>query len=648
MKTTGSERERHVRITRRWCLGITRPAGPIISALVIFGGLLLLHPVSSEAAPTASLPNILLIVADDLGYGELGIQGNVQVPTPHIDSLARNGIRFTSGYVSGPYCSPTRAGLMTGRYQQRYGHEFNPGPAQQASTVFGLSLQETTLGDRLKSAGYATGWFGKSHLGYEPQFHPLRRGFDEYFGFLGGAHDYLDAAGDSHNPILRGTNRVSSIGYTTEAFAREAISFIDRHRSHPWFVYLPFNAVHAPLEATPKYLSRFKTIADPKRRTFAAMLSAMDDAVGAVLGKVRELGQEENTLIFFISDNGGPTASTTSGNGPLRGFKAQTWEGGVRVPWMIQWKGHLPSGRVEDRPVIQLDILPTALAAVGVTPKPEWHLDGVDLLPYLTGAKTDSPHEALYWRFGGQMAIRKGDWKLVKAPGMAGSAEIWGGTEASTAGAELYNLTEDIGEKRNLAANEPDRVKELAAAWNAWNVQLVPPAWRPNRQPARNQVGSGRIRSNASVTGPWKSGDELQAADSPKIANKPFTVSADIDASGPNGVIVAQGAAANGYALYLQDGKPAFALRSRRGLTALIAESALGVGRHQLQAQLGADGTLLLSVDGKVVREGRAPGLIATQPVRGLTVGRNDNPVGEYAAPNEFAGKIEAVQVRFP
>src|SRR5437764_3813048 len=266
--------------------------------------LLLFFAVVMEAAQRQ--PNILIVVADDLGWGELSCQGNPQIPTPNIDSLARNGVRFTSGYVSGPYCSPTRAALMTGRYQQRFGHEFNPGPAQASPANFGLSLEEKTIGNRFKAEGYATGWFGKSHLGYLPQFHPLKRGFDEYFGFLGGAHDYLDAAGDKHNPILRGTTPVDNIDYTTDAFGREAVAFIEKHRAEPWLCYLPFNAVHAPLESIEKYLARFQKIEDKRRRTFAAMLSAMDDAIGSVVGKLRERNLEENTLIFFFSDNGGP------------------------------------------------------------------------------------------------------------------------------------------------------------------------------------------------------------------------------------------------------------------------------------------------------------------------------------------------------
>lgn len=442
--------------------------------LIYFAG----HQIYA-AAPAK--PNVLVILADDLGYGELGCQGFTQeIPTPNIDRIASTGVRFTSGYVSGPYCSPTRAGFMTGRYQTRFGHEFNPGPAQSAAESFGLSLRETTIGDRLQAAGYATGWFGKSHLGYEPQFHPLKRGFNEYYGFLGGAHSYLDALSDKDNPILRGTMPTTDIdGYTTDAFAREAVKFIDQHKASPWFCYLAFNAVHGPLEATEKYLSRFPNIKDKKRVHYAAMQSAMDDAVGRVLAKVRELGQEESTLIFFFSDNGGPTSRTTSGNGPLRGFKAQTWEGGIRVPFMVQWKDHIPAGRVDDRPVIQLDIYPTALAAAGATAIPEWKLDGVNLLPYLTGQESGVPHEALYWRFGPQVAIRKGDWKLVKGAGSVGIRGIELQGKANIVDAELYDLSKDIGERTNLAHQEPAKVKELAADWDRWNRKNVDAKWIP-------------------------------------------------------------------------------------------------------------------------------------------------------------------------
>ena len=437
---------------------------------------------SVSLGAASSRPNVLLIIADDLGYGELSCQGNPQIPTPHIDSIAQNGVRFTNGYVSGPYCSPTRAGLMTGRYQQRFGHEFNPGPMEQAVTNFGLPLSETTIANRLKSAGYTTGMFGKWHLGYKPEFHPMKRGFDEFYGFLGGAHNYFTAGAEAANPsnaFLRGTKPVEKIEYATDEFARETVAFIERHQGKPWFVYLPFNAVHTPMQATDKYLKRFAHITDERRRAYAAMTAAMDDAVGSVLEKIRALKQEENTLVFFISDNGGPTPSNTSSNGPLRGYKAQTWEGGIRVPWLVQWKGRIPAGRVDDRPVTQLDVLPTALAAAGVAVKPEWKLDGVNLLPFLSGEKSGAPHEALYWRFGQQLAIRMGDWKLVKGAG--GTVPIESHGPAMLDGAELYNLRDDVGEKKNLATERPEKMRELAGAWTKWNAQLEAARWFPDR-----------------------------------------------------------------------------------------------------------------------------------------------------------------------
>lgn len=425
----------------------------------------------------APKPNILLILSDDMGYADIGAHGAKDIRTPAIDSVARNGVLFRSGYVSGPYCAPTRAGLLTGRYQQRYGFEFNPGRAAQSGPSVGLPLSERTIADHLKAAGYVTGLVGKWHLGYSPEFHPLKRGFDEFFGFLGGAHSYVDATADSTNPILRGTTPVTELEYLTDAFRREALGFVDRHQGRPWFLFLSFNAVHGPLQATPKYLERYEEISDERRRTYAAMMAAMDDAIAAMLEKLRHLGLEEKTLIFFINDNGGPPVNASS-NGPLRGHKAQTWEGGIRVPFIIQWKGHLPAGEVHDHPVIQLDVLPTALAAAGVQANLEWKLDGVDLLPYLTGENEGAPHPALYWRFGPQMAIRSGDWKLVKAP-QRGQENFRRHNDGDTSGAQLFNLAEDITEKHDLAARHPKKVKQLEAAWKEWNAQLEKARWIP-------------------------------------------------------------------------------------------------------------------------------------------------------------------------
>lgn len=415
---------------------------------------------STACAEPGRKPNIVLIVADDLGYGELGIQGCKDIPTPNIDAIAAGGVRFTDGYVSCPVCSPTRAGLMTGRYQQRFGHEFNPGPAEAADSAFGLAADEQTLAERLKEAGYATCMVGKWHLGYRPECRPTRRGFDEFFGFLGGAHPYV-AARLAGAQIMRGDEVVTERQYLTDAFAREAVAAVDQHRDHPFFLYLPFNAVHAPLQAPPRYQQRFAAIQDPKRRTFAAMQAAMDDAVGRVLDRLREHGLERDTLLFFISDNGGPTAQTSSGNGPLRGFKAQVLEGGIRVPFMVRWPGRLPEGKVYDKPVISLDIHATALAAAGIRKKPEKPLDGVNLLPALSGKGGREPHKALFWRFGAQSAVRMGDWKMVEQQGET----------------RLYNLKDDIHEDRDLSADNPRKLKELQKAYEAWDRQLAEPRW---------------------------------------------------------------------------------------------------------------------------------------------------------------------------
>jgi arylsulfatase A-like enzyme len=425
-------------------------------------------------------PNILLIVADDLGYADLGIHGCKDIPTPHIDSLARNGVRFTDGYVSGPYCSPTRAGLMTGRYQQRFGHEFNDPDVARGHVEFGLPLSETTMADRLKAAGYTTGLLGKWHLGSAARFHPMARGFDEFFGFPGGDHSYLDAEAHSPNPLLDGRKPVDRTEYLTDVLGVRAVDYIRRHASDPFFLYLAFNAVHTPMQAAERYLTRFEQIADTERRTYAAMLSAMDDAIGRTLAALREAKLEERTLIVFFSDNGGPTMATTTINGaintPLRGSKRQTFEGGIRVPFIMQWKGRLPAGHTYTRPVMQIDILPTVLAAAGVKANPDWKLDGVNLLPFLTGEATESPHDALYWRLGSMMAIRRGDWKLVQTS-EGPLRETDPAVLKDLSRAELYNLADDIGEKNNLAAKHPDKVKELADAWQRWNRELATPLW---------------------------------------------------------------------------------------------------------------------------------------------------------------------------
>jgi arylsulfatase A-like enzyme len=449
-----------------------RPLGARAATLA-FLWLVAAFPDGAPAAEAPRRPNVVILLADDLGYADVGFHGCKDIPTPHLDALAKSGVRCSNGYVSGPYCSPTRAGLMTGRYQTRFGHEFNPG---NAGPNIGLPLTETTLADRLKGAGYATGWVGKWHLGAAARFHPQKRGFAEAFGFLGGAHPYFP---DMGAPIFRGEEEVAEKEYLTDAFAREAVAFIDRHKKGPFFLYLAFNAVHTPMHATEERLKKFPDLMPGQRRTYAAMTLGLDDAVGRVLDKLRAEKLEEDTLLFFFSDNGGPTMPGTtingSSNAPLRGSKRTTLEGGIRVPFVVSWKGRLPAGKVYDLPIIQLDVLPTALTAAGIDPeKLDRRSDGVDLLPFLQGKNQAPPHDRLYWRFGEQMALRQGDWKLVRYDPVADGA---GPNAGKATPPKLYDLAKDIGEANDLAATHPEKLRELQAVWQKWNADQVKPLW---------------------------------------------------------------------------------------------------------------------------------------------------------------------------
>ena len=429
---------------------------------------------ASTAAAQPRQPNIIVLLADDLGFADLSLHGNKEIQTPNIDALARRGVRCTQGYTSGAYCSPTRAGLLTGRYQNRFGHEFNPVRAIYGGVDQGLPIDQSTIAQRLKSAGYATGLIGKWHLGEVGKFHPLQRGFDEFFGHLSGAHSYLQSQDEQYGPIYRGRTPIEFKGYLTDVLAEEAGAFIDRHRAKPFFLYLAFNAVHTPMQAKPDFLKKFEHVHDPNRRTYLAMLASLDAAVGSVFAKLAATGLENDTLVFFFSDNGGPVgkfASNGSSNLPHRGSKGDLWEGGIHVPFLVVWKSKLPAGREFTHPVIQLDILPTALAAAGIAQSGSQNIDGVNLLPHLRGEKKSAPHDRLFWRFGSQMAVRQGSWKLVRAS--------QGKTEYSDVAVRpmLFNLEEDVGEKNDLAAKNPALVRQLQAAWDGWNVGNEAPRW---------------------------------------------------------------------------------------------------------------------------------------------------------------------------
>ena len=443
-----------------------------MSNLSFLAALLLVPlPVLSAAENLAAngKPNILFIVADDMGYADCGAHGCRDIPTPNLDALAASGVRFTDGYVTGAVCSPSRCSLMTGRYQQRDGV-----PDWIPAGKRGMNADVPTIADYLRNAGYRTALVGKWHLGEQEECNPLNRGFDEFFGFLGGGRNYFpdppqsaEAKVDRYTQLVHGHEAVIETEYTTHAFAREAVNFISRQRgkSQPFFLYLAFNAVHTPMQAPDDYLRRFASIEDKKRRTYAGMLSAMDDDIGHVLNAVRESGIQEKTLICFISDNGGPivrNAPNSSRNTPLRGGKGETWEGGIRVPFFMKWSAHLKAGATFSEPVIQMDLTATVLALAGASPQTKWPIDGVNLMPFLIGDRK-TPHPELCWEYGRQWAIRQGPWKLTFAlPDKEAKAPVLG----------LYDLSRDIGESHDLASEQPERVKQLQADWADWRKNV--------------------------------------------------------------------------------------------------------------------------------------------------------------------------------
>jgi arylsulfatase A-like enzyme len=416
------------------------------------------------AAPSAK-SNVLLIVSDDQGYADVGFHGCKDIPTPQLDRLARAGLRCTSGYVSHPFCSPTRAGIMTGRYQQRFGHENNPfyDPSDHRE---GLPTSEKLLSAHLREAGYVTGWIGKWHLGAAPEFRPMNRGFIEGFGFIGGGHRYqnwqTNLAVEYQVPIERNGQPVTVTNHLTIEFGREAAAFIKRHAAEPWFLYLAFNAPHTPHEPTAERLARFESIADPKRRAYAAQVSLMDDAIGETLAALRDTGQETRTLVCFFSDNGGPYKVNGSINTPLREGKGSVYEGGVRVPFLVSWPGKLPAGKTYDQPVISLDVFATALACAGAPMPTDQKYDSVNLLPFLSGEKSGAPHDRLLWRSGPQLAMREGAAKLVRRANQAD---------------ELYDLAQDIAETQELSGTQAEKVKRLGATLDDWDKELIPPAF---------------------------------------------------------------------------------------------------------------------------------------------------------------------------
>lgn len=414
-----------------------------------------------SVASAAEKPNIILILADDLGIGDVSTYWKSDISTPHIDSIAANGVRFDQGYVSAPICGPSRAGLLAGKYQQRFGFETNPTPEYKAwDEQLGMPADVPMIQNIMQDAELQTGMVGKWHLGVRPQFHPNRRGFNYFYGFTGGMHSYFQNKKwwwDHGNIIQEQGKPVEKYDYLTHEFTDQACRFIGRNvrGERPFFLYLAYNAPHDPLEAPQEYIDRAAQIEDPTRRTLAAMILALDDGIGRILETLRKYHIEENTLVVFLSDNG-PRRNSNGSAGPLNGFKGSIEEGGVRVPFLMQWPAHLKPGTVYPHPVSVFDLMPTFCAAVGHADIPE--TDGINLLPHLSGKKDTPPHETLYWRMINKSGLRHGSWKLIRR------------NDAPTA---LYNLERDPYEKNNMLSTHPEILQMMERHYAQIDDQMI-------------------------------------------------------------------------------------------------------------------------------------------------------------------------------
>lgn len=415
--------------------------------------------------PAQNSPNVIVILSDDAGYNDFECYGGNEIPTPHINTLAKEGTKFTNAYVTASVCAPSRAGLLTGRYQQRFGFEHNMSgvPAIGFSKQdMGLDRKEKTIADYLKSNGYKTIAIGKWHLGNTDAYFPLKRGFDEFYGFKEGHRNFFGYKEKRDEVYALYDNEKiipeEKITYLTDMFTDKAVSFIEQNKSRPFFIYLAYNAVHTPLQAKESDLKKFSYIKNKDRRTYAAMMASMDEGIGKIIATLKNNGLEKNTLIFFVNDNGGAT-NNGSDNGILRGMKGSKWEGGIRVAYIMKWPEHIKRDKIYNNSVSTLDVAATVIAAAGNETFPV-ELDGVNLLPFLSNNKT--PHKELFWRRGVAAAVRSGKWKLIRVK----SNPVL-----------LFNLYKDKSETQNLAWKYPHRVKKMMQKIEHWEKNLSSPHW---------------------------------------------------------------------------------------------------------------------------------------------------------------------------
>ncbi|MFB9052728.1 sulfatase-like hydrolase/transferase [Formosa undariae] len=415
-----------------------------------------------KTSDTLNQPNVIVILIDDAGYADFGFMGCEDLETPNIDKLAQSGVVFTDAHVSATVCAPSRAGLITGKYQQRFGFEANDTGFGDSGDI-GLSDDVVTLADVFQANGYKTLALGKWHLGKDQSDHPNERGFDEFFGFETGSRSYFPMKNPSkYNMLQHNGERIEFEGYMTDVLGNQSVKYIEQHKDQPFFMYLSYNAVHTPMEAKAEHLEKYK---HHPRQQLAAMTWSLDENIGKLQHKLKDLDLAENTLIYFLSDNGGAANNTSSG-GELKGWKGNKFEGGHRVPFIVSWPKTIKGGQIFSGLSSSLDIFTTSLSAANITKTDALVLDGVDLLPYLQGEKTGNPHDKLFWRKLEEAGARIGDFKMVRL---------------ADYGATLYNLEEDLGETNNLEFTHSKEYELLQRELINWESKLMDPLWVEDR-----------------------------------------------------------------------------------------------------------------------------------------------------------------------
>ncbi len=631
--------------------------------LVLALAVLLLIPGSALRAAETSKPNIILIFADDLGYGDVGPFGSKINRTPNLDRMAREGLKFTSFYAA-PVCTPSRAQVLTGCYAKRVSLPNVIFPA----CPIGLNPQEHTVAELLKERGYATMCIGKWHVGDQWEFLPTRHGFDHYFGLpysndMGGPPPGASAARRRRDkrpplPLIRDGQVIETVSPAqqdalTERYTEEAVKFIREHREGPFFLYFPHTAVHVPLHPGKKFQGQ------STNGRYGDWVEEIDWSVGRVFDALRELKLTKQTLVIYSSDNGPWLTQGANGGvaGPLRGGKGGTYEGGMREPTIAWWPGHVPAGQVCEAIAGNIDFLPTFVSLAGGRVPTDNRIDGKDISPLLLGQTQASPHEAMYYFSGNNLqAVRSGPWKLaIMRQNECRPKSAKAVSPQTPFTPTLYNLDTDIGERTNVIAQHPDvvaRLQQLIAKMNTdlgtnklgpgvrapGRVTKPVGLWLPGQAPA---FGNGE----APALDTLELGDSLGDYDAPDVAKKALTITCEVEPKSSNGVIVAHGGITYGYAVYLRNGQLEFTVRDD-GKPVSITANATPASAFKLEARLARDGAMSLAIDGRTVAQGKGPELISRQPVEDFCVGHDNRmAVGDYTPPARFTGTVRNLKI---